>query len=186
MKRPGTLKEWLDPLVSKFRTQTASVLSLPSTERMALLIDLYSRDPGMKSRSGDCLSQDSSFFYQTSIRDLNTLVQGWPTRSHICILHTFFFIWRNSPPVDQGLLFHEVSRSHVTTHHSRLDSSGRVISSSQRPLLDNTQHLLHVPGGIRTHNLSRRAAADLRLRPRGQWDRQITCINYKNKNYIMI
>ena len=27
------------------------------------------------------------------------------------------------------------------------------------------------PGGIRTHNLSRRAAADLRFRPRGHWDR---------------
>jgi hypothetical protein len=28
-----------------------------------------------------------------------------------------------------------------------------------------------LPGGIRTHNLSRRAAAVLRLRPRGHWDR---------------
>ena len=28
------------------------------------------------------------------------------------------------------------------------------------------------PGGIRTHDLSRRTAADLRLRPRGHWDRQ--------------
>jgi len=34
------------------------------------------------------------------------------------------------PPVGQGLLFHEISRSHTT---------GRVISSSQRPLPDNTQ-----------------------------------------------
>ena len=39
-----------------------------------------------------------------------------------------------------GLLILEVSRSHTTTHHSRKDSSGRVISSSQRPLPDNTQH----------------------------------------------
>ena len=30
---------------------------------------------------------------------------------------------------------------------------------------------IHAPGEIRTHNHSRRAAADLRLRPRGQWDR---------------
>ena len=42
------------------------------------------------------------------------------------------------PPVGQGLLIHEVSRSHTTTHGSRQDSSGRVISSSQRPLPDNT------------------------------------------------
>jgi len=43
------------------------------------------------------------------------------------------------PPVGQGLLMHEVSRSH-TTHHSRYDSPGQVISSSQRPLPDNTQY----------------------------------------------
>ena len=44
------------------------------------------------------------------------------------------------PPVGHGLLIHEISRSHTTTHHSQWDSSGRVISSSQRPLPDNTQH----------------------------------------------
>ena len=42
-----------------------------------------------------------------------------------------------------------------------------MISSSQRPLPDNTQHSqqtnVHAPGGIRTHNPSRRAAADLPL-----------------------
>ena len=76
-----------------------------------------------------------------------------------------------------SLLIFEVSRSHTTTRHVRLDSTGRVIYPSQRPLPDNTQHLqqkdIHAPGGIRTHNLSRRAAADLRLRPRGHWDRHI-------------
>ena len=38
----------------------------------------------------------------------------------------------------QGLLIHEVSRSHSTTHHSWKDSSGRVPSSSQTN--DTTQH----------------------------------------------
>ena len=62
--------------------------------------------------------------------------------------------------------------------HSRYYSSGRVISSTQRPLPDNTQHSqqtdMHAPpGGIRTHNPSKRAAADQRLRPRGHWDRRI-------------
>ena len=82
------------------------------------------------------------------------------------------------PNAGHGLLIlDEVSRSHTTTHHSRWDSSGRVISPSQRPVPDNTQHSqqtnIHALGGIRTHNLSRRAAADLRLRPRGHWDRLI-------------
>jgi hypothetical protein len=44
----------------------------------------------------------------------------------------------------------------------------------QRPLPDNTQHSqqtkVHAADGIRNHNLSRRAAADLRLKPRGHWD----------------
>ena len=95
-----------------------------------------------------------------------------------CCFHYFFNIPTHSPffvtlrpNAGHGLLIIEVSRSHTTTHHS----SGRVISSSQRPLPDNThrsQHLnIHVPGGIRTHDLSRRAAVDLRLRSRGHWDR---------------
>ena len=44
----------------------------------------------------------------------------------------------------------DVSRPHTTTQHSRQDSSGRVISSTQRPLPDNTQHSqqtnIHSPG----------------------------------------
>ena len=92
------------------------------------------------------------------------------------------------PNAGYCLLILEVSRSHTTTHHIRYDSSGRVISSSQRRLPDNIQHSqqtnIYSPGGIRTHNLSRRAAADLRLRPRAHWDRPISypiscwiCIN---------
>ena len=52
-----------------------------------------------------------------------------------------------------------------------------VISSSQGPLPDNTQHsqqtVIHAPGGIRTHNLNKRATADLRLKPHGHWNRQL-------------
>jgi hypothetical protein len=80
------------------------------------------------------------------------------------------------PPLSQGLLIHEVSRSHTTTYHSRQDSSGRVIGSSQSPLRYNTQHSLqtniHAPAGIRTHNPSNRVVADPRFRPHGHWDRQ--------------
>jgi len=70
-------------------------------------------------------------------------------------------------PVGQGLLIHGVSRSY-SKHHTRLDSSGRVISSSQIPLSENTQKTHNrqtstPPGGIGTHNLNMRAAADPRL-----------------------
>jgi len=52
-----------------------------------------------------------------------------------------------------------------------------VISPTQRRLPDNTQQSqekdIQAPGGIRTHNPSKRAAADPRDRPRGRWDRQL-------------
>ena len=61
---------------------------------------------------------------------------------------------------------------HTQTHHTRYDSSGRMISPSQRPLPDNTQQSqqtdTYALGGIRTRNPSRRATADPLLRPRGR------------------
>ena len=52
----------------------------------------------------------------------------------------FFFSVALWPNVGHCLLILEVSRSHTMTHHSQYDSSGHVISASQRPLPDNTQH----------------------------------------------
>ena len=92
----------------------------------------------------------------------------------------FVCFWREShlppSPVDQGLLIHEVCRSRTTTHHNRQNYSGRVINSSQRSVPDDTNTSqntnVYASGGIRTHNLRGRAAAYLRLRERGHWDRQ--------------
>ena len=63
-----------------------------------------------------------------------------------------------------------------------------MISPSHTPLPDNTQHSqqtnIQALGGIRTHDHSRRAAVDLRLRPRGYWDRQLNPLRKKNNlNY---
>ena len=90
----------------------------------------------------------------------------------------FFLSWRDSPPSgpwpSPSFMRDVFSRPHTTTHDSRQDSSGRVVSSSLRPLPDNTQHSqqtdIHAPGGIRTHDLGRRAASDLHRIPRGRWD----------------
>ena len=88
------------------------------------------------------------------------------------------------PNAGYGLFILVVSRSHTTTHHSRCDSSWRVISSSQKPLPDNTQHPqqtnIHAQGGIRTHDLSRRAAVDLLLSPRDHWDLQCSLVCERN------
>jgi len=60
-----------------------------------------------------------------------------------------------------------------------------VINPSQRPLPDSTQHSqetdTHAPGGIRTNNPSKRAAADPHRRRRGHWDRP----NYDLKRWSL-
>ena len=82
-------------------------------------------------------------------------------------------LWHDSP---QWATVSSSSRflDHTQGSTSRYNSSGRLIGSSQRPLPDDTQHSqqtdIHAPGEIRPHDLSRRAATDIRLRPRGQWD----------------
>jgi hypothetical protein len=88
----------------------------------------------------------------------------------------FFALWPNT---GHGLLsIHEVSRSHTTMHHSWYDFCGLVTSPPYKPLPHNAQHLqesdIHAFSGIRTHKLSMRPAADLPLRPRGHWYRQIS------------
>jgi hypothetical protein len=88
---------------------------------------------------------------------------------------TLFLSCSATAPVGPRRLLLEISISHSDTHHTRQDSSGRVISPSQRPLRDNTQHSQeknsHVSGRIRTRNPSKRSAECPRVRPRGHWDR---------------
>jgi hypothetical protein len=61
--------------------------------------------------------------------------------------------------------------------HDAPQSVGLLWTSDQRVAVTFTwQHTtlitnIYVPGRIRTHNLSRRAALDLRLKPRGYCDR---------------
>jgi len=85
--------------------------------------------------------------------------------------------------VGQNLLIHDVSRSHSTTQHSRRTPLDEW--SARRRDLYLTTHNTHnrqtsmSPGGIRTNNLSRRAAADVGLRPRGHWDRPRFTLHYQ-------
>jgi hypothetical protein len=93
---------------------------------------------------------------------------------HICVEHCryIFLFMARKLIMGQSLLFGAASRSQ--THHTRYDSSGRVISPSQIPLPTNTQHSqatdIHATGGIRTRNPNNRAATYARLKsawPRG-------------------
>ena len=79
----------------------------------------------------------------------------------------FVLFLARQPAVGQDLLIHEVSKSHKTTYHSRYDSLDKWSVLLQRPLHDTTQHsqqtFMPPGGGIRTHDLSRRAAATYAL-----------------------
>ena len=85
----------------------------------------------------------------------------------------FCFLWRCGPTramASSFLRFLDHTQRRITVGRTSLDE----ISPSQRPLPDNTQLStqtdIHAPSGIRTHNPSKLAAVDPRLRPRGHWD----------------
>jgi hypothetical protein len=81
----------------------------------------------------------------TDVKTMGPMGVKWSEMCKFCNIFTYFiqilvlFYSALQPPMGQGLLIHKVSRSHTTTHHSRQDSSGPAISSSQRPLHDNKQ-----------------------------------------------
>jgi hypothetical protein len=89
--------------------------------------------------------------------------------------HFFFVLWRCDPTRVMASSFWR-----YLDHTQRRSTVGRTLLdqwSARRRNRYLTKHSTHnrqtskPPGEIRTHNLSRRAAADLRLRPRGHWDR---------------
>jgi hypothetical protein len=93
-----------------------------------------------------------------------------------CYPHTIFCLFcRNSPQWGMASFFTKFldhTQRRTTVGGNPLDEG-----SARHRDLYLTTHSTHnretsmPPGRIRTHNLSRRAAADLRLRQRGQWDR---------------
>jgi len=50
---------------------------------------------------------------------LRVVYVAYTKRLYMISLCLSVFFWLNNPPVGQGLLIQEVSRSHATTHHSR-------------------------------------------------------------------
>jgi hypothetical protein len=73
----------------------------------------------------------------------------------------------------------EVLRSHSDTPHSVrcLWTSDKFVAetSTWKNIHRSQQTDIHAPGGIRTRNPSKRAAADLRLRPRGNRCKKVEC-----------
>jgi hypothetical protein len=69
-----------------------------------------------------------------------------------------------------GYLF---SLDHTQTHTTVGKTPLAEGSARRRDLYlatETQEKKIHAPGGIRTHNPSKRSAADPRLRPRGHWN----------------
>jgi len=113
--------------------------------------------------------------------DGQTALKNWTTKrkSFYCSRKSWIVIfvlpvalWPNA---GYGLLIHDVSSLHTTTHQSvgvlwTRNQLNAETSTWQHSTNERRQTDIHASGAIRTHNLSRRAAADIRLRPRGHWD----------------
>jgi len=88
---------------------------------------------------------------------------------------TFFLLWRCDPTRVMASLF--LRFLDHTQRRTRVGRTPLYEWSARRTDLYLTTHnysqqtKVHAPSGIQTHNLSRRAASDLRLRPGGHWDR---------------
>ena len=102
------------------------------------------------------------------------LCEIYPDR-HRLILVSYsvcLFVFGTTAPTGPGPPH---SRGFYITHNDTPQSVGLLWTSDQlvaeTSTWQHTQHSqqtnVHVPGGIRNHNPSRRATADLRLRPRG-------------------
>jgi hypothetical protein len=109
-------------------------------------------------------------YVMTCVKTLSRLQNNSNHTCHSCHSHNlcltswkillnkgvFVVFLARQPPVDQGLLIYDASQS---------------VGLLWTDLYLTTQQTnIHAPGGIRTHNLSRQAAADQRLRPRCHWD----------------
>jgi hypothetical protein len=118
-------------------------------------------------------------------------LKNWPrlTRLWFFQLHSLFVcllicFWRDSPQWARASSF-----TRFLDHTQRRTTVGRTpLDEWSARLRDfypqNTQHFqqtdIHAPGGIRTHNLSRRTVAHLRVRPSGRWDRPNYTVRSQN------
>jgi hypothetical protein len=109
----------------------------------------------------------------------------------VCLFVSLFLA--REPPIGPGPPH---SRGFYITHTDTPQSVGLLWTSDQLVAENSTwQHStlttdIHAPGGIRTHNLSRRTAADPRFRQRCNWNQfrrmyvahKVDC-NSRNPNY---
>ena len=132
-------------------------------------------------------SQHSAYCIYQPVRYWNPtwiINHTFKAKSMLQISAFFSFLGATAPPPQGARAFSFMRFLDHTQRRSTVDKTPLNEWSPQHAA--NTQHSqqtnIHAPGGIRTHDLSRRAATDLRLRPRGHWDRH--CIHIKCFNHL--
>ena len=166
-------RQWMASVVQKLDTTALNSLRLCWTYILPWLLTLQTT--WFAVFTNDHLPwkhENKSIFFIVVTESVNLLKPHGNHMYHIC--NFFFFLWRCSPTRAIAFL-------RFLDHTQRLTTAGRILDdwSARRRDLYLTTHNTHrrrtsMPlGGIRTHNLSRRATADLRLRPRGHWDRRL-------------
>ena len=86
------------------------------------------------------------------------------------------FLTQQPPPqwarASSFMRFLDHTQRHIKKSVGLLWTSDQLVAETSTWQRTTLTIDIHAFGGIRTHDLSKRAAADLRLRPRGHWDRQ--------------
>ena len=129
----------------------------------------YKGVPNLKDENTGSPSPYLIRFVFLAVRQVTTFVPR--IALEVCL---FVFGATAPPPSGPGSPH---SRGFYITHNDAPQSVRLLWTSDQLVAETSTwqyitqQTDIHAPCGIRTHNLSRRAAADLCLRPRGHWDR---------------
>jgi hypothetical protein len=99
---------------------------------------------------------------------------------HITLVCFACFLWRCGPTramASSFLRFLDHTQRRITVGRTPLDEwSARRRDPYLKTHNTHNRQTSAPPGGIRTHDLGKQAAADLRLRPRGYWDRHITLV----------
>ena len=139
----------------------------PPPPRPALLSVESKTDKGKYTISTDITGEGGVRYRSRRFEVVETQL-----REGLLTSYVVFFSPPPQPQVGQGLLTVESSRSH--SWHTALGNAPVDVWSSRRRDLYLTILTtdIHALGGIRTHNPSKRATVDPRLRPPGHRDRR--------------
>jgi hypothetical protein len=125
---------------------------------------------------------------ETSVKDCVTSqkragLKLSPSCTHLCSPSLFYLLVHSRC---RGFLwFHLITLRHAPQSVGVLWTRDRPVAETSTWQHKHSQQTnIHAAGGIRTRNPSKRSAADLRLRPRGHWDRRTHLYTHKMYNCV--